>query len=314
MRVTVTGGEGFIGRTVVPHLVGLGHEVTVLDRAAREERRDGVVRIRCELTEIDGEAFDALTRADAVIHLAGCPGVRDDGPQVRWRRRRDNVEATRAVTSTVPATTPLLAFSSSSVYGGAQVQGRRIRPSAEADQLRPRGGYARSKVDAERVCRERAAAGGHVLVVRPFTVVGEHQRADMAVALWSRQLRRGEPVVLLGGADRTRDITDVRDVARAVTGLLDRGASGTVNLGTGVSHTLVDLARSVAAATGCSGERVVADAERREVSHTMADISLLRSILGWFPTTDLDAVVRRAVHALGPVRAAEPAPSLAVTA
>ena len=80
------------------------------------------------------------------------------------------------------ATGPVLAASSSSVYGGS-LGGR---ASHEDDDLRPVGGYARSKVAAEALCAEHRDAGEAVCVVRPFTVVGPGQRPDMAVDRWLR--------------------------------------------------------------------------------------------------------------------------------
>ncbi|MGB5950939.1 MAG: NAD(P)-dependent oxidoreductase, partial [Ornithinimicrobium sp.] len=246
-----------------------------------------------------------LHEAEAVIHLAGCPGVRDVAPDVELRRHRDNVAATAMVLDATQAETPVTIMSSSSVYGGARsllgpspqaLATPLLRPSHESDPLVPRGGYAASKVAAERVCREHAYAGRPVLVVRPFTVLGEGQRSDMALAGWASQATQSGSVTVIGSAERTRDFTDIQMVARSILALVFAGATGTVNLGTGVGHSLAELAAAVGAAVGVPHPRLLpVEASLPEVSHTLADTRRLQSLIGPVPATDLYDVARRAV-------------------
>ncbi len=299
MQVLITGGSGFIARRLIPAALDAGLQVRTLDRRpAPPDVSSAVDHIRADLTSGDRHVVAALRSADAVIHLAACPGVRDTRPDVEERRRRDNVAATEVVASCTPADVPLIAFSSSSVYGDALAHfGRtRIRGSRETDVLAPKGGYAASKVAAEEICTARAVRGGATLVVRPFTVLGEGQRHDMAVAAWAESARRGDPLVIYGSPTRRRDVTDVRDVASATLALLRRGAHGVVNLGTGRSRTLTEIAAATCRAVGAPLRMVVVDAAAVEVTHTRADTTRLRQWIGTVPRTDLDDVVRRAVN------------------
>jgi uronate dehydrogenase len=67
MRVLVTGAAGSIGRTVVPGLTDLGHDVRGLDR------------VEAPGVDLVGDCLDralvteAVRGADAVVHLAGTP-------------------------------------------------------------------------------------------------------------------------------------------------------------------------------------------------------------------------------------------------
>ncbi len=300
--VVVTGAAGFVGGHVVEQLLAQGARVVGIDRRSRPGHLTGLTGLtgldwlRADLTAGDDRVVDALRSAVAVLHLAGCPGVRDTGPGVEHRRRRDNVDSTAAVLAATRPRTPLVVTSSSSVYGGSTTS----RPCVETDPLAPRGGYARSKVDAERLCAVRRDAGGEVLVVRPFTVAGERQRPDMALARWIDAARSGEPLRLLGSATRTRDVTDVRQVATALVRLA-RGATGAVNIGTGTAYTLGALADAVCTAVGREVPRLVLPVDAVEVRHTLADTARLRRLAGFVPRTDLAALVARQV-------AAQPAP------
>jgi len=303
LGIVVTGASGFLGSTLVPALTQIGHDVVAIDRAAPSFFAHTVSHLSCELSTPTDEVVSALREADAIIHLAGCPGVRDSGPKVAQRRHRDNVEATQAVLDAAPLTTPSIVLSSSSVYGGARshppasvaTHSPTIRASHEDDMLCARGGYAASKIASEQVCRARAEAGGHMLVVRPFTVLGEGQRSDMAVARWAREARDSGAVTVLGDPQRTRDFTDVRDVARALSALLHRGSTGTVNVGTGRGQTLGALASAVAHAIGVAPDLHVVPAGEAEVAHTRAHTERLRRLIGFVPDTHLLDVVARSV-------------------
>lgn len=298
MSVVVTGSAGFVGRVLVDRLAGAGHRVVAVDRRPHSAP-SGVTVLTADLLDADSRVETALREADAVIHLAGCPGVREAGPGVEARRRRDNVAATARLTRLVPAHVPLVVASSSSVYGGVR-HGRACR---ESDPVRPIGGYARSKWCVERLCAERADVGGQVLVVRPFTVVGEGQRADMALSRWAAQALARRPLRIFGSLQRTRDVTCVREVARGLEALALSGATGVVNLGSGHPRTLGAMVDCLADALGVEVEVQVEPAAPYEVADTWADLTRFARITGFTPQTDLADVVRRFVAATAPALA-----------
>lgn len=291
MVAVVTGGAGFIGRVLVADLAGRGPVISI-DRAPVAPS-DGVTVITADLLDGSPQVRSALADAEVVYHLAGCPDVRDPRPDADERRRRDNVRATAAVLNVVPPEVPLVVTSSSSVYGGTPA-GRGCR---ETDRLDPRGGYAASKLAAERLCGQRLQAGGLVCVTRPFTVAGEGQRPGMAVSRWIAAVRAGRPLPLYGGPGRSRDITDVRDAARALADLGTAGARGLVNIGTGVGHTIEVIATAVCRTLGVAPRFVVEAGHPAEVEHTLADTTRLRELIGWVPHTNLDELVARQVEA-----------------
>jgi nucleoside-diphosphate-sugar epimerase len=156
----------------------------------------------------------------------------------------------------------------------------------------------------EQHCQAQLAAGGDILVVRPFTVAGEGQRPGMALSRWITAIQAGAPVRILGSPARSRDITDVTQVVTALTQLAGTQARGIVNLGTGVGQTLREMVTAVERAVGMAARYEVVSAAREEVEHTLANTDKLRSLLGWVPETDLDALVARQAAAM----AAQPQP------
>ncbi|WP_336205936.1 NAD-dependent epimerase/dehydratase family protein [Nonomuraea sp. LPB2021202275-12-8] len=287
MTAIVTGAAGFIGRALTSALLTAGELVIGVDRRpppAHESPagRPGLTWLTADVLDDDDRLSAAFAAAGAVYHLAGRPGVRERGPAAARARHRDNVLAGARVLALTPRAVPLLVASSSSVYGGA-TDGR---PSAETDPLRPAGGYARSKAAFELLCR-----GRQVTIVRPFTVAGEGQRPDMALSLWLAAAREGRPLRVLGSPERTRDVTDVQQAARALIELT--GFDGTVNLGTGRGRSLRAMIGAVAEATGTRVRLEIVPAPPAEPADSLADTRRLRSIIGWTPETDLLELVRR---------------------
>ncbi|MFP3881266.1 MAG: NAD-dependent epimerase/dehydratase family protein [Actinomycetota bacterium] len=294
MQAVVTGAAGFIGRHLVDELIARGYRVTGIDR------QPGPIQPGYEHHALDlsdeaacGEVAAIVGRADMVFHLAARPGVRERGPAIDEMRWRDNVAATRNLLSFVPEETPLVVTSSSSVYGGT-IGGV---PSREDDPLRPRGGYARSKVAMERICEERRAGGGLTAVIRPFTVAGEGQRPDMAFSMWMRALRSGLPIEIFGSKTRSRDITDVRDAVEGLIRAGERRINQNVNLGTGVGHSLIEMASALLDASGLDAEIVQHAVFPDEADATLADTRLSRELLGFVPTTDLTGLLARQLEA-----------------
>ncbi len=295
MTVVVTGAAGFLGTHLVAALVERGHAVIGVDRRP-VPAAPGCSHIQADLADPSQGVDDVLRGADAVFHLAAFPGVRSTAPDADERRRRDNVETARRVLDAVPLEVAVIVTSSSSIYGGSAGA-----PSAETDRPRPLGRYAESKVDVERLVAKRVSRGGLVAVARPFTVAGEGQRPDMALARWIADARAGRPLQILGGLDRSRDITDVHHVAEGLLRMAERGIRATVNLGTGRTFTLGEMVAAVAAAVDADVRTTISPAAAEEPPATLADTTRCAALLGFVPSTDLPNLVARQAAAASPL-------------
>ncbi len=81
-RICVTGASGQAGRAVVTGLRAHGYDVAATDVAVtRADREDGM--LRADLTDY-GQAVEALSRADAVVHLANIPAPGLSTPAVTF--------------------------------------------------------------------------------------------------------------------------------------------------------------------------------------------------------------------------------------
>src|SRR5688572_16502755 len=157
MRVLVTGAAGFIGSHVAEALLARGDEVVGLDsfhpyyaRARKEENVAGVrSHPKARFVEADlarGALGDAVSGADAVVHLAAQPGVRGSwGPQFASYLEA-NVLATQRLLEACLAKPPSLFVygSSASVYGDDAPA-----PVSESHRPAPHSPYGVTKLAGE---------------------------------------------------------------------------------------------------------------------------------------------------------------------
>jgi nucleoside-diphosphate-sugar epimerase len=221
--VLVTGGLGFIGSRLSAALLDGGERVRIVDDlsgayapgtgpAAAHE----LVARGAQVTI--GAPDPGLVRGvDAVIHLAGLPGVRTRRPP--FALREANVVLTERLARAASARGMRFVFvSSSSVYGDA-----RELPTPEHAPPAALNPYAASKVAAEAVVLEH---GADAVIVRPFSVYGPGQRPEMAFARWIDLLAARQPLPWYAAPGTARDFTYVDDAVAGIVAALRRGRAG----------------------------------------------------------------------------------------
>jgi dTDP-L-rhamnose 4-epimerase len=162
-------------------------------------------------------------------------------------------------------------------------------PTAETKPLRPTSIYAIGKRDHEEMFLAVGAAYGiPTVALRFFNVYGERQALSnpytgVAAIFSSRLLNDRRPLVFEDGR-QTRDFIDVRDVTRCCGLALERdGADGrTVNVGTGIPTSIIDVARVIADGLGKQiGPEIVNQYRAGDIRHCYADTQLAQELLGF---------------------------------
>jgi GDP-4-dehydro-6-deoxy-D-mannose reductase len=150
-----------------------------------------------------------------------------------------------AIRQTMPKSKIIL-LSSAEIYGRGKLNLTTLH--TESDPPDPLTPYATSKACMELLGNQfRNAHGTHVMTVRPFHFTGpKHSRrfALPSIAYQLMQIRqtRGEPVIFTGNLDVTRDVVDVRDLARALVLIMNTSDSGeTFNICSGLSYTFREM-------------------------------------------------------------------------
>src|SRR3954466_7475025 len=232
VRLVVTGATGFLGWRATVVLRERGHDVLAVARPG------GVARAHARgLTDVayadvaDPAARELLAGRDAVLHFAGMPDP-----------RRSREDPTAAIALNAGTTANLLEAGVPLVYPSS------LRAGLEP----PPDPYALSKRLGEEACRLHATPATVVplpSVVGPGQVAWEG--ATGAIAAFAARALTGEPIVIPGDPERTRDFVYVDDVMGALEGLVreDRWDE-TLAIGSGTPTPLRRAAELVLEAAG----------------------------------------------------------------
>jgi len=306
VHILVTGSAGFIGSHTVERLLTDGHRVRGVDCFTDNYdpalKRANVALVaghpEHELVETDLVTADAaalLDGVDAVLHLAGQPGVRDswaDGFETYVER---NIVATQRLLEAAKDSgiSRFAAASSSSVYGDAETY-----PTTETALPRPVSPYGVTKLAAEHMCTLYAANFGVPTVsLRYFTVYGPRQRTDMALRRMIDMTLAGDAFPLYGDGSVSRSFTYVDDVVEAnLAALFHDAPPGTaLNIANESTASMTELIDMVGDAIGTPVHLERFDAAAGDARRTGGSSALAREVLGWSPTTSLTDGIREMV-------------------
>lgn len=302
MRVLVTGAAGFIGANLCRELVTRPKvtEVVGLDNLstgyASNLEQAGVDLVTGSI--LDRRVLqDLVDRVDVVVHLAARPSVPRSLQDPVASHEANATGSLYVLEACRARSVHVIAASSSSVYGSVAAL-----PKHEDLATRPLSPYAASKLAGEAyLLAYQAAFGLPALALRFFNVYGPRQTAEhayaAAVPTFIDAALRGEPLLIHGDGQQTRDFTFVGTVVNVLAdAVLGRVTSPEpVNLAFGSRITIVELARRVAAAVSLPVEIQHGPARPGDVRDSQAACGRLRELFPAVTAVALDEGLKRTV-------------------
>jgi len=300
MRILVTGGAGFIGSHVVDAYVAAGHEVVVADDLSSGRRAHVNPGAEFYPVDLNSAHLQELFRErpfDIVNHHAAQVDV-----------RRSVADPAADANINIGGTLRVLELCRRSgvrgvvfISSGGAIYGERVPiPTPEDVPTRPVSPYGISKLAGERyVDYYHAVHGISGVILRYANVFGPRQDPHGeagVVAIFCQRLLQGEPPIVYGDGEQTRDFIYVGDVAAANLRALDllqrprsSGSEGppTVNIGTGKETTVNALLARLSALAGGAPSPHHAAPRPGEQRRSAVDPTRAHAILGWTPTIPL---------------------------
>ncbi|MHB8792566.1 MAG: NAD-dependent epimerase/dehydratase family protein [Thermoleophilia bacterium] len=291
----LTGGAGFLGRHISKALLERGHAVRVLDNLSGcpdsnlNQLMSGVDFRKGDIVSAD-DVRDALEGIDIVVHLAA------HRTQESWNdpllTHRVNCTSTLSLLTLAreSSVTRLVYASTAAVYGDSQVF-----PQNEDHIVRPASPYALSKLSAENYCRFYADTNQlETVSLRYFNVFGPGQnrqsRYSGVITAFISSLLEDKPCPIFGSGLQARDFIYIDDAVAATLAACELpGISGQViNVGSGQSHTILELAERLGALLGRNRMPRHLEPRFSDIARSQADISRLITVLKSKPLTEFD--------------------------
>ena len=315
MIALVTGGAGFIGSNLVKKLLSEGVKVDIVDdlSSGSTENLSGfkLREIHAGMASLDRPVPDdvinfyvgdftseavleriAAKKYDVVFHLAAVPRVSYSVEFPTLTTEANLMKSVALFEVAAKSGTRVVASSSSSVYGGADVM-----PTPESEPRDPKSPYALQKSVMEDFGRLfNKLYGFDVVFLRYFNVFGPRQEADSGYAAvipkFIAKMIKGEDVIIYGNGQQKRDFTYVSNVVNANLKLacMDIAAiSGQVfNIAASNPVTVLEVFNHLARKLNYNRPPVFQDRRKGDIENSFADISKASVSFGFVPELNLE--------------------------
>ncbi len=305
MAFLVTGCAGFIGAALTERLLreqlsvvgvdhlGEPHAGLKKERLARLLKRPRFSFRQLDLT--DPAACQRLFGKQGfagVIHLAARPGVRASVDEPGETVQANLVAFAQVLEGCRRTAVPHLVYASSSAVYGANP---RLPLDEKLRTCSPSSLYAATKAANELMAHSYSHLFGLPCTgLRFFTVYGPWGRPDMAVALFTAQILRGEPLQVFNGG-MVRDFTYVDDVVEGLFRVMqsppnahaDKPPYAIYNLGNGRRVPVAELVRLLETLLGIRATQQRVPASRADVPATEAATEAFAHAFGFRPRVRL---------------------------
>ena len=309
--ILVTGGAGYIGSHVTHALLGSGQRVVVVDNLAtgRRERVPKAARF-VEADAGDRHLMAELLRKEhcnAVVHLAASPGIAAATPPLESYRNNTCTSRNLVEAALDQGVENLVFASSAAVYGNPDRLP--VREDALANPCSP---YGQSKLMAEKMLQDAAEASDiRFVILRYFNVAGEDlgERAGPATPEAPHLIKAAceaacgarRNLTVFGNDYDTPDGTGVRDYlhvgdlaqahVQALQYLSGGGSSETLNCGSGLGHSVMQVLDAVRRISGTDFPIKVGARRPGDIGRIYAATERTRDLLGWTATRGLVEII-----------------------
>ncbi len=316
--ILVTGGCGYIGSHTVVELANAGEkEIVIVDNLINSkveviDRIKKIVDVDIKFYNADindEEALDKIFEAhkpDSVVHFAGLKAVGESVREPLWYYS-NNISGTLKLLSVMKkhGCNKIVFSSSATVYGE-----NNVAPYVEEMPTSATNPYGWTKVMQEQMLRDIAAANPEmsVALLRYFNPIGAHESGligedpngipnNLLPYICKVAMGRLPKLNVFGNDYDTHDGTGVRDYihvvdlaighVKALDYLNKNKGVLTVNLGTGIGYSVLDVVKAYEKASGVEVKYEIVPRRPGDIATCYANAEKAWELLGWKTERDL---------------------------
>jgi UDP-glucose 4-epimerase len=282
-----------MGSHLVDELVGMGHEVSVIDNLSGgfiENHNSESDLVITDITDHEKVAHVFNKYKPQIVYHLAAYAAEGLSPFIRRHNYMNNmVGSANIINQSIIHKVEFFCFTSSmAVYGNQKA------PFTEGMDTIPIDPYGVAKAAVERDLEiAHQQHGLNYVVFRPHNVYGPRQNLGdpyrNVVGIWMRQIKNGEPLTIYGDGTQVREFTYIDDVtphiASSYIGTYQHGR--TFNLGLGCRVDVSGLAMFTYLAAGFNDYPVSYLPPRHEVHESYPSTSLFKNEFDPAPPTEL---------------------------
>lgn len=325
-NILVTGGAGYIGSHTCIELIKAGYGVVIVDNLINSKyeavrRVEKIVGQPIKFYEndiLDAAALDKIfteNKIDAVINFAGLKAV-GESVEKPLEYYHNNITGVLVLLDAMKrrGCKNIVFSSSATVYGNPHTV-----PIKEDFPLSATNPYGRTKLFIEDILRDLYVADKtfNIAILRYFNPVGAHESGligedpngipnNLCPYITKVAVGKLAKVRVFGNDYPTPDGTGVRDYIHvcdlavghvlALKKLFENSGLYTVNLGTGVGYSVLDVIKAFSKALGKDIPYEFAPRRAGDIPECYADPSLAEKLIGFKTTRTLDDMCRDALN------------------
>lgn len=304
-KVLVTGGSGLIGSHLIEALLRDGADMrTVIHSRPPQVQTEGVEILKGDLTHME-DCIKAVKNIEYVFHLAGVVGgVGMNAAHPALMYTPNILMNTQMLEAARQADVDRYLFTSSACIYPGNISYFEEERGWDAPPERTNASYGWVKRMGELQAQAYAEEYGvKVAIVRPTNAYGPRDNFDLEAshvipALIRKAVERHDPFVIWANGEATRDFIHARDIARGMMLALERYPfPDAVNLATGRSVKIKDLASKILSISGYENARVVFD-DARPLGQVERRVSTAKAKekIGFVAKIDLEEGLRETIE------------------
>jgi UDP-glucuronate decarboxylase len=304
VRILVAGAAGFIGSHLTDRLLANGHEVIGVDnfvtgRAANIhhlKRDSNFTLIERDITEEWQPDFDV----DQIFNLAS------PASPIGYMRNPILTHLTNSVGTynllrvARALDAKFLFASTSEAYGDPEVHPQPETYFGNVNPVGPRSCYDESKRFGESMTMEFVRNFGlDGRIIRIFNTYGPRSDPNdgRMIPAFIMGALRNEPLTIFGDGQQTRSLCYVEDLVGGIVKAMNEPETTgeVINLGNPDERTVLSIAETIIATCDSSSEIQFLQARPDDPYLRCPDISKARRLLGWEPSTGIEAGLRETI-------------------
>lgn len=296
----VTGGAGFIGSAIVDKLVENGEKTIIVDNLSRGTRDN--LNAEAQFYEIDITNTENLKNVfckydiNCVYHQAAQADAALAMNEPAFDAKSNILGTVNLLEMCVECDVDKIVYASSAAVYGTPAE----LPLQENHPLAPESPYGASKLTPEhylKIYKEQYDLDYTAL--RYANVYGPRQFAGGeggVIAIFINRILQGEPPIIYGDGQQTRDFIYVEDIARANLAAMESIGSGIFNISCCQQTSLLELVEKLKKIADKDFGVKYDEPRKGDIRHSCLSNKKAKERLDWQPQYNLEAGLKQTVE------------------